>query len=178
MSSDLDITVHQDNTARVSLSWHDRTQIAQISVMVVQLCPHSMLTGEVEFKLIGNQFSLTHCGLVTSYGDRDIGQHCSRWWHVAWWHQAITWTNIDLLSLRSSDFHLRVTLPEKHQPSITKFSTKIIHLNFYSNLPGANELTVCAWQKLKCKNTHRNRLPLFHADHTLVSDPTTRIIAW
>ena len=43
-------------------------------------------------------------------------------------------------SLRSSDFHLRAILPEIHQPSITRFSTKITFLKFHSNLQGANEL--------------------------------------
>ena len=38
---------------------------------------------------------LTHCGLVTPYGDIDLGQHSSRQWLVAWQHQAITWTNVD-----------------------------------------------------------------------------------
>ena len=73
---------------------------------------------------------LTHCGLVTPYGDMYLDQHWLRQWLVAWQQQAITWTNVDLSSLRSSDFHLRATLPEIHQPSITKFSTKITYLNF------------------------------------------------
>ena len=30
-------------------------------------------------------------------GDLDLGQHPLRWWLVAWWHQAITWTNVDLI---------------------------------------------------------------------------------
>ena len=33
---------------------------------------------------------LTHCGIVTPYGDRDLGHHRLRWWLVAWRHQAIT----------------------------------------------------------------------------------------
>ena len=41
---------------------------------------------------------LTHCSLVTPYGDRDMGQHWLRQWLVAWRHQAITWTNVDLSS--------------------------------------------------------------------------------
>ena len=40
---------------------------------------------------------LTHCGLVTPYGNIDLGQHLLRYWFVAWQHQVITWTNIDLL---------------------------------------------------------------------------------
>ena len=52
-------------------------------------------------------WSLTHCGLVTPYGDTYLGQHWLRLWLVAWWHQAITWTNIDLSSERPGDIHLR-----------------------------------------------------------------------
>ena len=29
------------------------------------------------------------------HGDIDLGQHWLRYWLVVWWHQAITWTNID-----------------------------------------------------------------------------------
>ena len=50
---------------------------------------------------------LTHWSLVTIYGDRDLGQHWLRYWLVAWRHQAITWTNVDLLSITSSGIHLR-----------------------------------------------------------------------
>ena len=43
---------------------------------------------------------LTHCALVSSYGDIklvSIG---------VWWHQAITCTNVDLPSARYGDIHL------------------------------------------------------------------------
>ena len=86
---------------------------------------------------------LTHCGLVTPYGSRDLGQHWFRYWLVAWRHQAITWTNVDLSSLWSSDVHLRAISLEISQPSATKINLKIIFLWFYWNLPGANELTYC-----------------------------------
>ena len=58
----------------------------------------------------------------------------------AWWHQAITWTNGDLPSLRSIGIHLSTILQEILQPSITKISWKITFLKFLLNLPGANEL--------------------------------------
>ena len=35
---------------------------------------------------------ITQCGLITQYGDIDE----SRWWLLAWWHQGITWTNVDV----------------------------------------------------------------------------------
>ena len=67
--------------------------------------------------------------------------------YVAWWHQAITWTNVYLSSLRSSDFHLRAILLEISQPSVTKISMKMFFLRFCWNPPGANEVnqntTVC-----------------------------------
>ena len=74
------------------------------------------------------------------YGDRDLCQHWLRQWLVAWRHQAITWTNVDLSSVRSSDFLLRASLQEIPQPSITEIIWKIKYLKFYSNFPGANEL--------------------------------------
>ena len=41
---------------------------------------------------------LTHWGIVTLYGDMDLGQY---------WHQAITWTNVDLPPVKSNNIHLR-----------------------------------------------------------------------
>ena len=79
------------------------------------------------------------------YGGRDLGQHWFRQWLVAWRHQAITWINVDLSSLRSCDVHLRTISLEISQPSVPKISLKIIFPGFYLNLPGANELTLPVW---------------------------------
>ena len=38
---------------------------------------------------------LTHCGLITSYGDIDLAPFWLNKWHVSWRYQAITWTNVD-----------------------------------------------------------------------------------
>ena len=62
---------------------------------------------------------LTHSGLVTSYGDKDLGQHWLRLWPAAWRHQAIAWTNVDWSTVNSSDIHNRVISQEMPQPSIT-----------------------------------------------------------
>ena len=43
-----------------------------------------------------SSFCLAYLGLVTSYDDMDLGQHWIRCWFVAWWYQAIIWTNDDL----------------------------------------------------------------------------------
>ena len=72
------------------------------------------------------EWVLTHCGLVTPYGDRS-------WSTLAQVmvccltapSQAITWTNVDL-SVRSSDIHLRAISWDISQPSITKPCLKII----------------------------------------------------
>ena len=52
--------------------------------------------------------SLTPEALGRKYGGIDLGPHWLRWWLVAWRYQAITWTNVDLSSVRFSDKHLRV----------------------------------------------------------------------
>ena len=66
----------------------------------------------------------------------DIGRYITRstlttvmacW--LGWRHQAITWTNGDLSSVRSSDIYLRTD--ELPQPSITKNSFEITHLQLH-----------------------------------------------
>ena len=84
---------------------------------------------------------LTHWGLVTPYGDKDLGRHWLRYWLVAWRHQVITWTNVDLSLVRSSDIHIRASSQEVPEPSITEIIWKIKYLKFHSNFPGANELS-------------------------------------
>ena len=83
---------------------------------------------------------LTHCGLVTLYGGKDLGQHWFRYWLVAWLHQAITWTSLDLSLVKSSDIRLMLTSLEIPQPSTTECCLKITYLKSQSNLPGTNEL--------------------------------------
>ena len=51
-----------------------------------------------------DEYKLTHCGLVTPYGYITC-QHWLKWWLVAWQHQAITWSNVNLSSERSRDIH-------------------------------------------------------------------------
>ena len=92
------------------------------------------------FYIMGIPVMLTHWGLVTAYGDNDLGEHWLRYWLVAWRHQAITWTNVDLSSVWSSGIHLRSISSEIPQPPFTKVSLKITYLKLNWNLPGANEL--------------------------------------
>ena len=51
--------------------------------------------------------NLIHCGLVTAYGNIDLSQYWLRLWLVAWQHQVITWTTVDLSSKASCGIHLR-----------------------------------------------------------------------
>ena len=99
---------------------------------------------------------LTHCGLVTPYGYRDLGQHWLRQWLVAWGYQAITWTYVDFSWLKSSDIHIRAISQEMPQPSITNVHLKITYLKFYWNSPGANELNLSykGLQNILCNLVH------------------------
>ena len=45
---------------------------------------------------VTRDIELTHWGPVMPYGNRDLDQHWLRQWLVAWWHQTITWTSVDL----------------------------------------------------------------------------------
>ena len=74
------------------------------------------------------------------YSDIDLGQHCLRYWIVACWLQAITWTNVDLSSVRYCIIHLRAISQMIPQPSIMKISLTMTYLKFHLNLPGVNEL--------------------------------------
>ena len=81
---------------------------------------------------------LTHWGLVTPYGVIDLGQHWLRLWLVAWRHQAITCTNVDLRTLASYSY--------QYYSYINKYTCKNLHFEIifpwiFLHLPGANELT-------------------------------------
>ena len=119
------------------------TKYDNITVLLCAKCQNDLTTENCNnswANKMSRGTSLAHCGLVTPYVGRDLGQHCFRHWLVAWGHRAITWTNVDLSSLRSSDVYLRAISLEISQPSVTKISMKIIFPRFYWNLPGANEL--------------------------------------
>ena len=62
--------------------------------------------------------------LIRPYGCIDLGQHWLRWWLRAWQHQTITWTSVDLSSVRSNDINLRVISLEIPQPPVTKITLK------------------------------------------------------
>ena len=51
----------------------------------------------------------------------------------------ITWNNIDLSSLMSSDIHMKAVLQKTPQPLITKINVKITFLAFHLYPSGAND---------------------------------------
>ena len=94
--------------------------------------------------------TMKHC--IVSHDHHSVN---SLWPSEAiWWHRsrptlakimvcctAITRTNVDLSSVKSSDNHLWAISQDIPQPSITKIILKITYLKFHSNFPGANEWT-------------------------------------
>ena len=84
---------------------------------------------------------LTHCGLVMPYGDRYLGHDWSIQWPVAWWHQAITWTNVEQSLVRSLGIHLSTISQGMLTISVVDISLKMLNSRFHLDLPGTNELS-------------------------------------
>ena len=103
-------------------------------------------------------YLLTHCDLVMPYGDIDLGQHWLRWWLGPVRHQSITWTNVDLSSVRFSGIHLRAISQKIHQPLISELVWKLTYLKFRSNLPGTNELSCKTFYSEILSNLYAPRL--------------------
>ena len=79
---------------------------------------------------------------ILFYGNTDLGQHWLRLGLVAWWHQAITWTNIHLTSVRSFGIQLRAILQEMLKMYILNHVNTYLNINSRLQLhfPGDNEL--------------------------------------
>ena len=58
---------------------------------------HHKITEIIKFCFIRGPW-LTHRSLVSPYGVIYLGQHWFRLWLGAWWHQGITWSNVDTFS--------------------------------------------------------------------------------
>ena len=78
---------------------------------------------------------------VTPYDGINLGQHWFRQGFVAWRHQVITWTNIDLPSMQSCGINLMAIPPAMFKISINKWRLIIKHLIPQVHFPEANELT-------------------------------------
>ena len=60
-----------------------------------------------EFTVANANIQITHCVVVTTYGDIDLDQHKARLMACCWQHQAITWTSVDPSSKVSYVIDLR-----------------------------------------------------------------------
>ena len=87
--------------------------------------------------------------------------------NIAWRHQAITWTNVDLSSVRSSRIHQRVISQETPQPLIIKINLKINYLKSHSNLQGANELTFLLLYRYYSHITHYFFMRVSHQERNI-----------
>ena len=67
--------------------------------------------------------------------------NCFGLWLVAWWNQAITWTNADWYSLRPCGIHLWALSQEMLKISISKMHFKVTNLRLQPDHPGAKELS-------------------------------------
>ena len=102
---------------------------------------------------------LSHCGLVMPYGDIDLGQHWLRYWLAVWRHQAITWTNVDLSSVKFCANHVRSN-KKVLMYSICKMSLEHTLVKLLPDLPGINELTL-----LMLKLEHSGRIRSIFLNH-------------
>ena len=82
---------------------------------------------------------LTHCGLVTSYSDIDVGLHWLRYWLAALRHQAITWTNVDIF---------RWTLRKKFQWNLNRNSNIFIEQNASEDVVFEMAAILSGWRSL------------------------------
>ena len=73
-------------------------------------------------------------------GDIDLGQHWLWQWLVAWWQQAIDWTNVDFPLVRFCGIHQRIISQWVTKLLFCIMSFKIILLKLHPQLLGVNEL--------------------------------------
>ena len=76
---------------------------------------------------------------MMSYGGIDVGQNSCRQWLVAWWQQAIIWTNVDLSSKVFYGIHMRAIL---HEMLMNLICNMYFQITFFKlpHLLGAKEL--------------------------------------
>ena len=121
------------------------------------------------------QFSiyLTHCGLMTPYGDIDLDQHWLRLCLVAWRHQATAWTNFDLLLIKFSDIRLRAITKQMTPPSIAEICLRITFKNniLFKSLKGKAFKYHTYHDGLWC-------MYAFHAIHTNIYPLGSRFIVF
>ena len=105
---------------------------------------HGTVSGWMDVKLAQYTGWLVKNKAGNKSGNIGLGQHWLRWWLVAWWHQAVTWTNVDLSSVEFWCTHLWPILQEVLQISIHKINFKNALVKLFPCVLGANKLS-CVW---------------------------------
>ena len=77
---------------------------------------------------------------MTPYRDMELSQPRLGYWLVAWRHQAITWTNVNLSSVKSLGIHVKALSLDDVKIPINKMRLKIAVLKWHLGLPGANAI--------------------------------------
>ena len=77
-----------------------------------------------------------------AYGHWYLSQHWLRYWLVAWWHQAITWTNVGLPILGFYGIQPRTILYKLLKNQIQEMSLEITLLELHPHRPGFNGLNI------------------------------------
>ena len=82
------------------------------------------------------------------YDGRDLDQHWFWQWLIAWWHQAITWTNVNLPSEVFCGIHLRAS-SQVHMNLINNMYSEITILKLLPDLPGGANKVTLKWHENK-----------------------------
>ena len=76
----------------------------------------------------------TYWLLVMPHGNKELGWHRFMLWLVAWWYQAITWTNVDFSSVRLHRMHHKIIWCEKLKIFVIKCIRKL-HFWYFNHIP-------------------------------------------
>ena len=68
---------------------YDISLVLNHQYLDVEAKVNALMPGDANEFYIIDMLKLIHCGLVTLYGDIDLGQHWFTKWLVTWLHQAI-----------------------------------------------------------------------------------------
>ena len=129
---------YKDN--RTAINWYNWTKIVNIPI-TNNSCNQMVILIHIDWSFYDiwhQSFSnLTHCGLVTPYGNINLCQHRLRLWLVAWWHQAITWTNVDFSEVMAFiwSHHLkRFQSVQQHLKLYFKFVSRSLRGQWVNNI--------------------------------------------
>ena len=109
-----------ENCLWQGLSTHAQTQQEKWHITV-------WVDFHISLQWIYSKLHLPHCGLVTSYGNINLGEQWFKQWLVAWWHQAITWANVDLSPMEFCGIYQRAISCKFHANFMPNLYKKVMH---------------------------------------------------